>query len=348
MNKAIQIILITAVCFFWSCSEDPLTTNKPYISSISSSQIIAGDTITLSGNDFTFQNSSARIIFSSGKSLIFSDCLKWNNNYIKFIMPENIVSGILAVVVNSDTSNKLNITVSNYPIPEMVELKSDSFSMGNSLALLSEKPVHKVILTKNYLISKTEITQRLWKAITGKNPSIFKGGDLPVNNVNWNEAIDFCNKLSLAEGLKPYYKISGDTVRIDTTSKGYRLPTEAEWEYACKYKSNRDFSGSGNINEMGWYALNSAYAPHSVGSKQANELGLFDMHGNVWEWCWDFYSENYYQSTPTKDPAGPANGTQHVLRGGSFIDGASFCRSTGRSFPYTTFENCGLRIAKNI
>jgi sulfatase modifying factor 1 len=332
---------------FLSCSDNIAPVSKPKIFSISSNNVIVGDTIALSGENFTYHYAGAKLVFSSGITLQYWECIKWNDNYVKLIIPQNASSGTIIVVNGKDSSNSFQITITTVPLVEMVEIKADSLDMGNVNGLKAEQPVHRVGLTNSFWIGKYEINQRCWSAVMGSNPSIFKGKTFPVHNINWLDAVKFCNKLSETNNIKPYYLINNDTIRIDTGSTGYRLPTEAEWEYCCKAKKNTDFAGTGILDEMGWYSYNSAYVAHETGNKKANDFGLFDMAGNVWEWCWDFYDENYYKVSPKANPAGPKSGKTHVLRGGSFIDGSSYCRSTNRTYPYTTYENCGLRVARN-
>jgi len=149
----------------------------------------------------------------------------------------------------------------------------------------------------------------------GKNPSTFTGDNLPVEQVSWNKTQDFIKKLN------------------QKTGKNYRLPTEAEWEYAARggnKSKGYKYAGSNNINDVAWYTSNSNSKTHEVGTKLPNELGIYDMSGNVWEWCSDWYGENYYGSSPSNNPKGPGTGDDRVLRGGSWDDSVNLSRSANR------------------
>ena len=208
---------------------------------------------------------------------------------------------------------------SNLPEIEMVWVSGGTFTMGatseqGSDAWDDEKPAHKVTLS-GYYIGKYEVTQKLWKAVMGNNPSNFTGDNLPVENVSWNDVQEFIRKLN------------------QLTGKSYRLPTEAEWEYAARGGSNSrgyKYSGSDNVGSVAWYYDNSGSTTHPVGSKSPNELGIYDMSGNVLEWCQDRWASNYYSSSPQRNPQGPASGSDRVNRGGSWDGLAGSCRVSRR------------------
>ena len=170
-----------------------------------------------------------------------------------------------------------------------------------------EMPAHQVRLSA-FSIGKHEVTQAQWMSVMGgKNPSSFKGDDLPVEQVSWNDAVEFCKQLSAKTGYN------------------FRLPTEAEWEYACRAGTNTEYSFGDDEKQLGeyaWYNGNSGDKTHPVGTRKQNPFGLFDMHGNVWEWCSDWYGENYYNQLSKQgvavNPQGPATGKQRVVRGGSW------------------------------
>jgi formylglycine-generating enzyme required for sulfatase activity len=197
--------------------------------------------------------------------------------------------------------------------PEMVYVEGGTFLMGGSSGESDEKPVHSVTLS-SFNIGKYEVTQAQWKSVMGSNPSYFKDCDqCPVESVSWNDVQDFIRKLNAQTG------------------KNYRLPTEAEWEYAAKGgKSSKGYtySGSNDLNSVSWNTDNSGGKTHAVGGKQANELGIYDMTGNVWEWCSDWYGT--YNSYSETNPTGASSGQNRVLRGGSWISSANFCRAAAR------------------
>ncbi|MDR1301361.1 MAG: SUMF1/EgtB/PvdO family nonheme iron enzyme [Treponema sp.] len=223
--------------------------------------------------------------------------------------------------------------VNPQPAPaNMVRVEGGTFQMGSTNGASDEKPVHTVTV-KGFYMGKTEVTQKEWREIMGNNPSFFKGDNLPVEQVSWNEVIEFCNRLSLKEGLTPAYRGSGNNITCDFNATGYRLPTEAEWEYAAKGGNQNyltyEYSGGNSADSVAWYDGNSGGKTHPVGTKQPNSLGLYDMSGNVWEWCWDWYGG--YSSGNQTDPTGVSSGTGRVSRGGGWGYGAASVRAANRS-----------------
>ena len=220
------------------------------------------------------------------------------------------------------------------PEVDMVFVEGGQFFMGCTQEQhddcgFDEVPTHLVVLD-NFYISKYEVTQALWKAVMGNNPSKVKGDSLPVTRVSWLDARAFTIKLSKLTGKK------------------YRLPTESEWEYAARggrYSRGYKFSGSDNIDDVAWYRRNSKKTPHPVGRKDPNELGIYDMSGNVLEWCQDWYGS--YNSSAQTNPQGPSSGSYRVYRGGSWYGGAGNCRSSDRYYDDPTIRsfNLGLRLA---
>lgn len=186
---------------------------------------------------------------------------------------------------------------------------------------------HKVKLTKGFWLLETEVMQAMWQSVMGENPSYFKGDRNPVEQVSWNNCQEFCKKLS---------QKLGQTVK---------LPTEAQWEYACRAGTTGDYSG--NLDEMAWYDEDvDSGSTHPVAQKKPNAWGLYDMYGNVWEWCSDWYDKKYYSKSPTSDPENTTASSLRVYRGGGWFNYAGNCRSANRSGdgPEIRFVNLGLRI----
>ena len=204
----------------------------------------------------------------------------------------------------------------------MIAVEGGIFQMGTtseqgSNAWDSDKPVHSVTLS-DYYIGETEVTQELWQAVMGNTPSYFSGSSQrPVEQASWNDCQEFIKKLN------------------QLTGKNFRLPTEAEWEYAARggnKSKGYKYSGSNTIGNVAWYIDNSSSKTHDVKTKQANELGIYDMSGNVWEWCQDWYED--YSSYSQTNPTGPSSGSYRVLRGGSWYGRARRCRVSYRSYNY--------------
>ena len=244
-------------------------------------------------------------------------------------------------------NRRFRINTSAIP-KNMIYVEGGSFMMGSNDKPGIESPIHKVTLS-SFIIGRYQVTQKEWKDTMGSNPSYWKGDDLPVEKVSWYDAVEYCNKRSRAEGLTPCYSGKGDNIICDWTANGYRLPTEAEWEYAARGGQNSKgykYSGSDNINTVAWYDGNSGSKTHAVGTKAANELGIYDMSGNVWEWCWDWYDSSYYNGSPASNPKGPTSGSYRVCRGGSWYSVANFCTVSYRySYDATgSSYNLGFRI----
>lgn len=226
--------------------------------------------------------------------------------------------------------------------------------MGNEKETLfeDELPVHKVTL-KDFLIGTYEVSQSEWEAVMDENPSFFKGPNRPVENITWYDAVTFCNKLSEKEHLTPCYEFKrGNHVHFDPTADGYRLPTEAEWEYAARggiRSKGYLYAGSNDADLVAWHKANSKNETHDGGTLQANELGIYDMSGNVWEWCWDWY-ESEYSSYAQINPTGPAMGTERCRRGGGWSVISKSSRTTNRiaTPPSKALNYVGLRVVRNV
>jgi len=213
-----------------------------------------------------------------------------------------------------------------------------------------EKPQHRVRITRPFYLGVTEVTQGQYRGMTGENPSLFKGSDdLPVEQVSWYDAIAFCNKLSEREGLKPYYQSGAG---VQSGGDGYRLPTEAEWEYACRAGTSTRYSfgdDEASLGEYAWFGGNSSVPKtHPVGQKRPNKFGLYDMHGNVWEWCWDGYDKDYYRQSPVVDATGPLQASLRVNRGGGWDSGSRVPKSAFRSYGLRDDRSSyrGFRLAR--
>ena len=212
----------------------------------------------------------------------------------------------------------------------MVRLPAGWFDMGSARGRADEAPVHRVWVD-SFLMDVHEVTQEDYGRLVLGNPSHFKGPQRPMEQISWAKAAMYCNERSRAEGLRPCY--DEDTAACNLEADGYRLPTEAEWEYACRAGADADYSFGGDasrLKDYAWFSENAAKTTHPAGKKRPNPWGLYDMHGNVAEWCNDVYAADYYKSSPEKNPTGPADGRKYVLRGGAWDSGAKACRSSYR------------------
>jgi formylglycine-generating enzyme required for sulfatase activity len=222
---------------------------------------------------------------------------------------------------------------------EFVRVPPGQFEMGSPTGPTErdtdEGPVHRVKVARSFYMGKFEVTQQQYRAVTGRMPALFKGAELPVENVSWQEAVEFCQTLSRREG------------------RTYRLPTEAEWEYACRAGSSGRFAFGESYSELSkyaWHAGNSGGTTQVAGSKTPNAFGLYDMHGNLWEWCSDWYAPDYYGNSPVVDPRGPERGKYRVLRGGAWSFAPAKCRSSirGWGLPQSRASHVGFRIVLDL
>jgi formylglycine-generating enzyme required for sulfatase activity len=224
------------------------------------------------------------------------------------------------------------------PAGEMALLPAGEFTMGDPSGRPDETP-HRVKIDAFY-IDRTPVTQELFERVMGRNPSKRKEAKAPVDRIQWIDAVTFCNRLSEREGRRPCY--DPNTGECDFEADGYRLPTEAEWEYACRAGSSGRYGFGDDPAKLGphaWFKDNSQGRTHPVGRKAANAWGLFDLHGNVWEWCHDWYDEGYYRQSPAANPRGPATGKQRVLRGGAWESDAEKCRAAYRHKEFPVFTD---------
>jgi formylglycine-generating enzyme required for sulfatase activity len=253
--------------------------------------------------------------------------------------------------LSKTSSSRADKSITNSIGMRLTLIPAGSFEMGSDKtvdkdASDAQMPRHTVKITKPFFLGIYEVTQEEYQNVMGTNPSsrsaLSSSKDLvsklerrkhPVQKVSWLDAIAFCNALSVKERLKPFYKIDGSTVTVpDWSGNGYRLPTEAEWEYACRAGKTTRYSFGDNeasLESFAWFVSNSKEHSHPVGEKLVNPFGLYDMHGNVWEWCWDWFGS--YSGQTQSDPHGPEKGTSKVIRGGSWQNSSKQCLPAFRS-----------------
>ena len=241
--------------------------------------------------------------------------------------------------------------------PKMILVPKGSFQMGSQPGDMdgrADEMLHTVTVSGDFLMAETEVTQLQYRnvmGLMGSNISVFKGDELPVESVSWFDAVAYCNQLSKIEQLPPCYQVSGTDVawKDGVRCTGYRLPTEAEWEYAARAPTGTKYSGSDNPDEVAWYGSGAGNTTHAVKTKKANGRGIYDLTGNVWEWVWDWYVDKYELLSPT-DPMCPASGSLRVDRGGSWRADAGNVRVAHRSryAPDSRDRNLGFRIVRSV
>ncbi len=349
MKFPLLIFSLFAVLSIYSCvdlSLPPTETGVPIINTISKTPVVLGDTLIIYGDFFDISGKNNQIIFNSpnGKSTYPSDSvLNWQVNKITVKVKDTFASGTIQIVAFDTISKAFTIAINQTDKIETVTLGPATFLMGSISGNFDEDTV-LVKLTKAFYISKTEVTQRLYSQVLGTNPSLVTSPSLPVYNIKFEDAVTFCNRLSEIQGLTKCYTIKGNNITWNAKANGWRLPTEAEWEYACRGGTKIDYPLE-DMSLMSWYNINSGIKPHPVADKAPNAYGLFDMNGNVREWCWDYYSAAYPNS-PAVDPTGPADGSVRVTRGGCYADGISYLRSSNRRFTRDV-NLTGIRLVRN-
>ncbi len=247
--------------------------------------------------------------------------------------PQTAGAGHLGVPV--EVTNSIGMKLAFIPAGEFLMGSPNSDSDADS----DEKPQHTVRITKSFYLGVTEVTQEQYERVMDSNPSHFKGAQLPVENVSWNDAMEFCRKLSELRAERSVGRV-------------YRLPTEAEWEYACRAGSTTKWSfgdSESSLGDYAWFSSNAGRKTHPVGTKKPNAWGLYDMHGNVLEWCSDWWKRDY-TTTTVSDPTGPATGSYRVYRGGGWSYCAWSCRSAFRNArstgaPESRGDSLGFRLA---
>jgi formylglycine-generating enzyme required for sulfatase activity len=233
-------------------------------------------------------------------------------------------------------------------------IPAGAFQMGSTESD-DEKPIHLVTISRPFYLGVYLVTQGEYFQTMKTNPSHFSGKKrLPVENVSWFDAVAFCNALSRKQGVPPFYEIRDQTVEVPNwNGLGYRLPTEAEWEYACRAGTTTRYSFGDDekaLDQYAWFSAESSSQTHPVGEKERNAFSLHDMHGNVWEWCWDWYDPDYYQKAPACDPRGAEETMARVYRGGCWDYVPQLARSADRAWIAPVFRSIklGFRVARSV
>ncbi|MFC1552339.1 SUMF1/EgtB/PvdO family nonheme iron enzyme [Candidatus Latescibacterota bacterium] len=304
-----------------------------------------GITIALSGDDTDSQ------VVNDGNSYSFT--VDNGGSYTVTPSKSGYTFSPASQTFSSVTSNQTqDFTATEIAVPTeitMVTIPGGTFLMGSPDGFANEQPVHDVTIS-TFEMSKYEITQGQYESIIGVNPSSFKSGDnYPVEMVSWYDAVIFCNMLSDSDGLERCYDES--SWECDFSKNGYRLATEAEWEYACRAETETKYytgNSDSDVENAGWFSGNSSSKTHPVGQKTANAFGLYDMSGNVFDWCNDLHGSEYYSSSPSNNPTGPTSGTDRVARGGSWYYGVGHCRSAYRDWgsPSSKRNYIGFRVVR--
>jgi formylglycine-generating enzyme required for sulfatase activity len=330
---------------------------------------------TLGNSSITLTTES--IIFSAGDNIVTPPFRVYDVVSFRNIKAEDLTPTLTIVIRAVNGISSRNLNASGYMKIEtgdlvqspvnFVRINGGTFTMGSP----SNEPgrgsneTQRQVTVSSFYMSRYEVTQKEYQEVMGTNPSNFKGDNLPVERVSWFDAVEYCNARSRKEGLTPAYTIDKSRSDPNNTSEydeyddvrwvvtwnrnanGYRLPTEAEWEYACRAGTTTAYNtGKSENNNTGWYAANSARSTQEVGRKLANAWGLYDMHGNVWEWCWDWYGN--YASGAQTDPVGASSGSYRVNRGGSWQHSGQYARSASRAIcrPSGWGVSLGFRLVR--
>ena len=360
MNRILSALLIIIAILYISCLEDIPVRNNPYDPDGENFQGWRAPTLSAPSKrmnynlSWTDTNAGSYLIEEAKKS-DFTDATSYPVNGLMHSFSHDDEGSVYYYRVRTNTGNKdsgwsnvVSVEVSLYSWKELgityVSIPSGSFIYS---AVEITLPVHSVTVS-SFEMGAYEITQGQYKAVMGINPSYYTGNDnLPVERVRWWDAIKFCNALSAKAGLDKCYNES--TGACDFTKNGTRLPTEAEWEYACRAGTTTTYNLGNNESDLdraGWYSSNSSSKTHPVGQKTPNAWWLYDMHGNVWECCNDWYGS--YSGGSVTNPTGAQTGSYRVNRGGSYYRDAGYCRSANRSYCNTgiRYIDLGFRVVR--
>lgn len=323
-------------------------TSSPFIDYLS--QDIAQPRQSISIHGKNFGNIKGAVEFKGIKAENISF---WGSTRITLTVPEDALTGkVVVYTFDSTGTNTAEFRVQGTnPIVDMVKIDPGTFIMGSDEEDEWYGPAHNVQMTKSFYIDKFEVTQKQYKKVmNGSNPSRIENDSMPVDRVDWLDAVRFCNELSKMENYEQCYTINGNDVTCNFDATGYRLPTEAEWEFVCRAGTTGKYAGQ--IDDVAWTNRNADNVPHVPGTRDANAWGVYDMHGNLWEWCWDWYDAAFYETRPNPDvdPRGPLTSdiTDKVIRGGSYLDGPVLCTSSARDGASMTNGNfnLGFRVVR--
>ena len=353
MNKTIKFFLVgfAILAGIVSCNEDPETVQQGIPSDVilESDSICRRECVVIYGNDLGTFTADNKLYIDD--ELLPSDSIKvWNNTRIEFMPVQSPGKHTVYALIDTIKTPELSFTLNDIRNIEMVEIAAGMFAMGAEYGLPAEKPVHEVTLTRTILMSKYEISQSVYLDAMGDSVGFAIDETMPAYNISFLDAVKFCNELSQRNKLTSCYTISANgSICFDTLANGFRLPTEAEWEYAARAGSvDMEFSG-GEQSLVCWCSLNSGMRLHESGKLAPNPWGLYDMSGNLWEWCFDYFSEDYYKTSPKVNPinlSGSSDSTR-MLRGGAFNSGITSCRVTARVQPDEKNTYSGIRLVRN-
>ncbi len=348
MFKMKFILILICILLIFSCGEGIIEedTDALVITNISKSDFYLGDTIQIEGSGFGIANNNSYYWFVNNTDTLWFSSLHaktWSPNFIEIVIDEKYDINEIWISKLKQSVAKSNLRIYPYPEIEVVTISSGSLEQGDKTGFSDERVVRNVSITKDFVVSKTEITQAVWELIMNYNNSPNINSGLPVSNVSFREAIEFCNELSKLNGLDSCYVIEDQEISFDKESKGWRLPTEAEWEYIASLANIE----SDKIESFSWFNENSGFNSQIVGTKSQDKIGLFDLYGNVWEWCWDFYSKEYEEGDVI-DPTGSEIGERRVRRGGSYNNGKVYLRKSNRTVPSNNISTTGIRLVRTL